>query len=193
MVAAVILAAGAGRRLGGINKALLSTADGGSFLEAIATTLAAAGITDIVVVIGPPHQADTFSEVTRLGLGCTVNPDPDRGMGSSVAAGFDHASRAFARSCAALLWPVDHPRVAVATVRAVAAAADEASAVIPTHADRGGHPTAFGRKLWPALAGCDRLPMGARSVINAHSTQKIRVAVADPGITADVDLPGDLG
>jgi molybdenum cofactor cytidylyltransferase len=145
-----------------------------------------------VVVIGPPHGERVADEARRLGLELAENPDPDRGMSSSVAIGFQHALARFGDAAAALLWPVDHARVAVMTVARVLAEAGPGRAVIPTLRGRGGHPTAFGRALWPELAGCAELPRGARSVLDSVAGRVLRVEVDDPGVTADIDRAEDL-
>jgi len=189
-VVSVILAAGAGRRLGGVNKALLRTAEGDTFLAAIARLGTAAGVTSAVVVVAEPHRAETVAEAERLGLPWLDNPDPSRGMASSIELGTAHVATAHAGADAALLWPVDHVAVTPATVRAVVAACSPGRVVIPMFGDRGGHPTGFGRELWPELMRCAGLPEGARSVVRA--TDPVRLDVDDAGVIRDVDRPVDL-
>ncbi len=77
--AGVVLAAGWGRRIGG-PKALLRTPDGRTFLETVVSRLRDAGIARMVVVVGPwwnPREAVPGCDVV-------VNPDPDRGVISSL-------------------------------------------------------------------------------------------------------------
>ena len=192
---AVFLAAGAGRRLGGVAKALLTDAGGRTFLEATVAAAADAAVRACVVVVGPPYGAETEQEARRLGVAVVANPAPGRGMGSSVAAGFAHVLSHHAGADAALLWPVDHARVRGDTVARIARACGPLDVVIPTHGGRGGHPTAFGRAAWPALAGCASAPQGARSVIQAIAEAEprriVRVEVEDRGVIADVDTPRD--
>jgi CTP:molybdopterin cytidylyltransferase MocA len=184
-VGLVVVAAGAGRRLGGAAKALLRGADGATFLAAIAATARAAGVRmdRAIVVVAEPHRAATAAEAERLGLATVVNPAPERGMGSSVAAGF--AAAMAWDVAAALLWPVDMPAVRAATVAMLCARASAERSVVPELGGRGGHPVAVGRDLWPALAGCAALPEGARSALRAAPS--LRVAVDDRGVVADVD------
>jgi molybdenum cofactor cytidylyltransferase len=190
IASAVILAAGAGARMGGVAKALLPSGDG-TFLAAIARVLAEVGAAPArtVVVVAPPFGPAVAAEAARLGLG-TVDGAAGADMSSSVALGF--AAIAADVRCAdsevALLWPVDHARVGAAAVRAVLAAAGDAAAV-PTWQDRGGHPVAVGRRLWPALAAVGGAPGGARDVLRPVAR---RVAVDDPGVIADVDAWADL-
>ncbi len=187
----VVLAAGAGLRLGGVAKALLRGGDGASFLSIIAARAAQGGAPVAVVVVGEPHREATEREARRLGLCVAVNADPGRGMASSVATGFSLARAREWDAQVALLWPVDHARVAPATVDAVVRASDARRIVVPTFDQRGGHPTAFGRSTWAALAACDQAADGARSVLRAHAELVVRVPVDDPGVLADVDTPAD--
>jgi molybdenum cofactor cytidylyltransferase len=192
VIAAVIVAAGRGRRLGGLAKALLRAPCGESYLGMIAGLARGAGVGELLVVTGGVHRAVTEAEAARLGLAIAANPYPARGMASSVALGFSFAAAAFgARS--ALLWPVDHPRVSRATLAALVREAHEDRAVIPVFRGRGGHPAAMGRGLWGPLSRCGDAPEGARTVLRARPRHVVRLDVDDPGVIADVDTPADLG
>lgn len=194
-LAAVIVAAGAGRRLGGVAKALLPYR-GESYLATIAATARTVGLVDAVVVVGEPFGPDVAAHARQLGLRVRVNPAPDRGMASSVALGF--AAIANGPASAAWLWPVDHPAVAEATLRRLveafagggAAGSGGAITAQPRHRGRGGHPPLIGRALWPALAACGGAPGGARGVL--HAAPLIAVEVDDPGVVRDVDTPADV-
>lgn len=190
-VATVILAAGAGRRLGVVAKALLRRDDGASYLETICATASTAGAGIGVVVVGEPHRAVTETEAARLGWPCVLNPDPDRGMASSVEVGFAELAARFAAARAALLWPVDHPGVRPETVERLLSMAEPGRIVIPAFGGRGGHPSIFGRRLWAELARCSRLEHGARSIVRAENAHVTRIDVDDPGVVDDVDTPAD--
>lgn len=182
-LAAVVLAAGAGRRLGGVAKALLPAGDG-TFLARVAATAAAAGVAEayIYVVVGPPHGAQVAAAARALGATIVENPAPERGMASSIALGFAALP---ADVDAAFLWPVDHPWVRVETVRALAAAGEG----VPVYAGRGGHPPLVGRARFADLAAADAMPHGARDVLRGRLA---RIEVDDPGVVRDVDVPADL-
>ena len=174
----MILAAGSGTRLGGVAKALLRIGSE-TYLERIVSTAREVGLHDAVVVVGPPFGAAVAEEATRLGVRTATNPDPSRGMGSSVAIGFG----ALVEGDAAWLWPVDHPFVRAPTLRALIAA--NVPVAQPRYDGRGGHPPLIARALWPALAACEG---SARDVLAPHA---IAVPVDDPGVTRDVDTPAD--
>jgi CTP:molybdopterin cytidylyltransferase MocA len=183
---AVVLAAGAGTRMGGVAKALLRDPSGDqTFLARIVATAASAGVAaqDIVVVVAEPFAADVGREARRLGTRVVENPAPERGMASSVALGFAALAGDDAIT-AALLWPVDHPRVATATLATLVAAGEG----VPSHGERGGHPPLVPRRLFAALASCTVFPGGARDIVR----ELARIPVDDAGVLADVDHPADL-
>ena len=192
---AVILAAGAGQRLGGMAKALLPLASGMTLLEAVVTCARAAGVSRCMVVVGPPHDDVTTAEAARLGVPVMRNPAPHRGMASSVALGFEHLLARHPDAVVGLLWPVDHAAVQPGTVSTLLRACAPERAVIPTYQGHGGHPAGFGRALWPAMAACADAPEGARSVLRLLAQDApdrvLRIEVEDRGVVADIDTPGD--
>lgn len=186
MISAVVLAAGRSSRMGR-PKALLPF-EGSTFLETILATLAAAGIEEPCVVLGGEREeiarAAPFPSVTTV-----VNPDPDRGMLSSVRCGVDALppdAEAF------LLWPVDHPAVRVETVRALADAYRRGRGAIvrPRHEGVHGHPVLFASTLIPELLAADP-SVGARAVVRAVPERVVEVEVSDRGVVTDVDTPDD--
>ena len=203
VVVAVILAAGAGRRVGGVAKALLRRADGTTLLEAVVTCARAAGVSRCIVVVGPPHDGVTAAEAARLGVAVAHNADAHLGMASSVATGFAHLLAGDPAPTPALteqptiglLWPVDHASVQPATVRTIIRACVPDGAAVPTYQGRGGHPAGFGRVLWPALATCAGAPQGARTVLHELARiapdHVVRIEVDDAGVIADIDTPED--
>lgn len=186
-IGAVVLAAGAGARLGGLAKALLRTGDE-TYLARIARIAQLAGTTKIVTVVGRPHGHQVGDAARALELGVVVNPLPERGMASSIALGF--AAIAHYDLDAAWLWPVDHPNVELRTLEALAASLGSHDVAQPRYNSRGGHPPLIARSLWAKLAACGNLPNGARDVISEASV--VRVAVDDRAVIRDIDTPNDL-
>lgn len=183
----MILAAGAGARLGGVAKALLRLGDE-TFLGRIARLAREVGVAAPIVVVGPPHGDAVAAAARADGLGVIENPDPARGMASSIALGF--AALPQGDLDAAWLWPVDHPGVELATLERLRAALGAHEVAVPRWAGRGGHPPLIARAVWPRLVGCAALPAGARSVL--ATADVIAVEVDDPGVVRDVDTLADL-
>jgi CTP:molybdopterin cytidylyltransferase MocA len=171
--------------MGGVAKALLARGDR-TFLQCI---LATANADDAVVVVGPPFGAAVAAHAIELGARVIENPDPDRGMASSVSLGFAALAGGALQSAAALdaawLWPVDHPDVRAATLDGLVAALGTHDVAQPRHGGRGGHPPLIRRRLFAQLAGCTTYPEGARSVISKADV--IAVEVDDAGTVEDVD------
>jgi CTP:molybdopterin cytidylyltransferase MocA len=182
----VILAAGAGTRLGGVAKALLKI-ERDTYLQRIVRVARVAGVSDVVVVIGRPFSIEVGEHARELGLRVVVNPIPERGMASSVALGF--AAMDVYEAEAAWLWPVDHPGVQVETLHRLIAALGTHEVAQPRFGERGGHPPLIRRAVWPRLAMCGRLDGGARAVLS--KADRIEVAVDDQGVIRDIDTPAD--
>lgn len=186
---AVILAAGAGSRLGGVAKALLVGTDRRTFLNRIIDTLDAVGVMRPIVVVGAPFASAVGAAAEGLGAAAIMNHDPARGMASSVAIGFSALAKA-SDADAAFLWPVDHPAVEVATLRGLIAALMHHDAARPVYNGRGGHPPLIARRVFDGLAACTNVEGGARTVLSLANT--LDVVVDDPGVVRDIDTPGDL-
>lgn len=182
-IGAVILAAGSGTRMGGVAKALLQRGER-TFLARIIDTIASpfsrdAGQTSqVVVVVGPPFGELVAGHARELGARVVGNPDPSRGMSSSINVGFAAVD---ADVDAAWLWPVDHPDVDVATLRALIDALGDHEAARPVCDGRGGHPPLVRRALFGKLAECTN----AREVFSAADV--VNVPVDDKGTIEDVD------
>ena len=183
MIAALVLAAGASTRMGE-PKALLRTPDGRRYLEAIAETARAAGCGRVVVVLGPPH-GDTIRGALPPALVVAWNPDPARGMLSSVQAGLAALDGEVE---AALVWPVDIPFVGVATVRTLVM--HDGTIVVPVHNGRGGHPLRLGRAHFAEVMTLDPA-RGLKALLDARASDVTRLPVADAAVLVDVDTPDD--
>jgi CTP:molybdopterin cytidylyltransferase MocA len=171
-IACVVLAAGAGTRMGGVAKALLRRGEQ-SFLQCIVHTAQA---DEVVVVVGPPYGDAVAAHARELGARVVVNEDPRRGMSSSIKLGF-----ASLDADAAWLWPVDHPDVSASTLRTLYAELGARDIARPICDGRGGHPPLIKRAVFAQLVTCEN----AREVINAADV--VNVEVEDRGTIEDID------
>jgi len=189
---AVVLAAGAGTRLGGVAKALLAHAAGDTFLGRIVQIARSVGCVDPVVVVGPPFGDAVAAHAASLGARVVRNPDPARGMASSIALGFGALASGPDSTdsvAAAWLWPVDHPDISAPTLRALLDTLGSHDVARPRFDGRGGHPPLIARRVWDRLAACEAVDGGARAVIAGLDV--VDLTVHDRGVVADIDTPAD--
>ncbi|MEU9344088.1 nucleotidyltransferase family protein [Streptomyces sp. NPDC048278] len=189
-IAGLLLAAGAGRRLGGRPKALL-THRGRPLVEYAVGVLRAGGCGPVHVVLGA--RADDVRERAELG-GCVVveNPDWAEGMGSSLRVGLESLAGAGVR--AALVSLVDQPGIGGAAVaRVLGGCRDENSLVSAAYEGVRGHPVLFGSAHWAGIAASATGDRGARAYLKAHEEAITLVECGDVAEPYDIDTEADLG
>jgi len=115
------------------------------------------------------------------------NPDPSRGMFSSIQEGV-----AQAEGDAILVMPGDMPFISPDSVRAVIAAFErEPSIVSPRYRGKRGHPVALPASLRDEIRAA-RPAATLHDVIHAHMDMRVDVDTDDPGVVRDIDRPEDL-
>ena len=182
----LVLAAGAGSRFGGGK--LLATIGGRSVLQHVLDALASAGVEEIVVVLGGDAAAIEAGTAWRAEVR-VVNPEPERGLASSLQVGFDTVRDGAAAVLVAL---GDQPLVSAEVVRALvdAPAKRGRPIVVPAYADeRGRNPVLLRRAGFELVAEAagDR---GLGPVVAAHPELVTEIPVA--GTNPDVDTSEDL-
>ena len=188
----LVLAAGAGRRMGGPKALVRLTVGGPALVETAVARVAAAGCDQVVVVVGAAGGA-VAALVAATGTGAEVvhAPDWDEGMGASLRAGLTHLERGDADL--ALVTLVDLPDVTAEVVqRVVATAAPDGRAALARAAYGGvpGHPVAIGREHWPAVITSAHGDRGARDHLRA--TPHRLVECGDLATGRDLDTAVDL-
>jgi molybdenum cofactor cytidylyltransferase len=184
-VAAVVPAAGFSTRFGAAK--LLADLDGEPLIARTLASLLNAGIARIVVVTRERSGLERVDALADPRVTAAVNPDPARGMFSSIQVGL-----AAARGDVVLVLPADMPFVASATVAAVAAhAAATQSVVVPVYQGRNGHPLAIPAAVRDGLVALDPATT-LKDALAAVGASRESLDVPDPGVLRDVDVPGDL-
>ena len=195
MIAAIILAAGESRRMG-FPKALLPfpRSDGSetTFLEHLLDVMNRSRAEPIVVVLG--HEGERIrSSVPPASWGRArpvLNDRYREGMLTSIAAGLDAIEKGSAEGC--LLLPVDHPGVSPEIVDLLIGRYEHTlrPILLPVCQGRRGHPVLFSRAVFGEIRRAPEA-VGARQVVWDHQEDLLEVEVQDPGISRDVDTPGD--
>jgi len=184
---AIVLAAGAGVRMGGRVKQLLPLG-GRPLVQHPIDAAVAAGLEDLVVVLGHAAQEIAAALVLPAGAVVVVNPQYASGQSTSLRAGID-AMPASARAALVLLG--DQPEVSPAAIRAVveAHARRGAPVVRAVYGGRRSHPVLLDRAVWPGVRGL-RGDRGARDLIGAHAARTELVDL-DGAPPEAVDTPAD--
>lgn len=184
-IGAVILAAGASSRMG-TSKPLLKLG-GERIVERVVRVFRAGGVPEPLVVTDPKaHRLDTVLQ--ELEVAVVHNPDPERGMFSSVrvgAAALPQGLDGF------FIHLVDMPFVAPATLRALRSELEEGVLVVhPSYEKHRGHPPLLSALLMPRVKSFDR-PGGLRALLADYDDAARHVECNDPGVRFDIDTQDD--
>jgi len=185
---ALVLAAGAGSRFGGGK--LLAPIGGRAILQHVLDALAAAGVGEVIVVLG--RDADAVeAAITWRDERRVVNPEPGRGLSSSLQLGF----QAIGPDAGSILVALgDQPLVSAAVIQALmeTPADDARPIVVPVYPGDGGrNPVLLRPAAYPLVAEAtgDR---GLGPVLVAHPELLTEVAVRDAAAeNPDVDTAAD--
>jgi CTP:molybdopterin cytidylyltransferase MocA len=185
-ITAVLLAAGRSRRMGAF-KPLLPFG-GVSVVEACVENLRAAGVDEIVVVIG--HRADevraALAPMPQVRF--AVNDDAESEMGVSIARGVEAVANGRGALLVAL---VDQPATPHEAVRSLIEAwRAGARLVVPEWQGRGGHPVLIDLLLRDEILNVAPRE-GLRAVFDAHRREVRRVPAASPFVVRDMDAWDD--
>lgn len=182
-VGAILLAAGAARRMGSC-KQLLPLA-GKTVIARCLETLLAGGSEEVIVVVGP--EGDNVAQAARdYPVQVVINADPEGDMAASVRTGHDALSASVKAVVVALC---DYPLVTAATIKCLIAAhrGNPEGIIIPCHRGKRGHPPLFPRQLLVGLA----MPLTLRDLLRANPERIGHLDVDDPGVLIDMDTPED--
>lgn len=186
IAAALLLAAGAGRRFGG--RKLLADLNGLPILQRVLDLAAGVELEPVVVVLG----ADADRIITRLSWRSeirVVNPFPDDGISSSVRMGV--ASLLLSDAQRAVILLGDQPLLSAAQLDVILAAPldDTRPIVVPRYNGKPGNPVMLERAAWPLA---ERL-QGDSGMTQLFATNPELLRYVDiEGTNPDVDTPADL-
>lgn len=187
-IAAIILAAGKGSRVGAPKWQLLHY--GKTFLEIIVDNLFAANIDNIVCVA----RADSIPpQNSRIQI--AINPAPEQGMLSSVYYGIANASANHHSNIGGyLIAPVDHPFVQAKTLLQLrdVFAINPNCVIVPRHGERNGHPIIIPRHLVLQTAKEYFMEMSLRDFLLKQNAKIEYVSVSDVGVLQNINTAQDL-
>ncbi len=178
-ITGIVLAAGAGRRLGRPKADVLL--GGRRLVDRAVATLLAGGCTEVLAVLRPDQQA-------AAGARTVVNPEPDSGMGSSLRCALAELA-ADSQACVVLLADLVgvRPAEVAAVIERHRAGAD---IVAVRRAGQRSHPVLVGRRWYAEFAAAAVGDQGGREFFDRHAGDTSFLDYPDPLV--DIDTPEDL-
>ncbi|MFC7205138.1 NTP transferase domain-containing protein [Haloferax namakaokahaiae] len=189
-VVGVLLAAGTSSRFGDENK-LLATVDSEPIVRRAAQTLLESGVDSVVVVLG--YEAERVRDaLDGLSVEFVVNDDYETGQASSLRRGIEAVRENSTDADAVVVALGDMPFVSPETVDTLCAAyaADAGDALAAAFDGNRGNPVLFDSRHFDALLDTEG-DIGGREILLDGEASAL-VAVDDPGIRRDVDVPDDI-
>jgi CTP:molybdopterin cytidylyltransferase MocA len=182
-VEGLLLAAGAGRRMG-TPKALV-TDERGSWLQRAVANLVDGGCSRVTVVLGAgAEEAEALLADLPGAPRFVVAEDWAEGMGASLRTGI--RALADSREDALVLMLVDLPDLIPEVIARVGEAATSAAVLARASYDGvPGHPVLLGRDHWPGVLDSAQGDQGARTYLRAHDVRLVECG--DLATGRDVD------
>jgi molybdenum cofactor cytidylyltransferase len=185
---AIVLAAGDSSRLG--RDKLTVDLGGVPMLQRTVDCYAkAAHVADVLVVL-PRGTKSNWSWLAGLRVHLIENPDPSRGMISSIRVGLEST---WAKGKDFMIAPADVPFVKPEIVDRIVVdfRSRRCEALVPVYQGLGGHPGMYAESLHREFfMHGDK--QGTREILLRHRERTVRLAVHDPDVCFDVDTPDDL-
>ncbi len=188
-VAAIVLAAGASRRLG--HPKQLIRLDGETLLARALRLAGAAGASPMIAVLGAYSEIVSAS-IKSCAAHLALNRQWEQGIATSIHAGLHALDEIAPEAGGALLLGCDQPRLTVLHLHAMISAFDAQAAptiVASRYAGVLGAPAIFPRQVFPALLAL-RGDKGARSLLLQPPCPLL--AIEFPGGEIDIDWPANL-
>jgi molybdenum cofactor cytidylyltransferase len=190
-LAAIVLAAGLSRRMGGRNKLLLPV-DGVPLVRRSVALVAAQPFAEVVVVTG--HEADAVADALRgLPVRIVLNARYEEGQMTSVHRGLAALSERSPRAAGVMVCLADQPSLTAGDLRTIAAAFLErpgCAVLVPTFAGQRGNPIVLARASLAEilLRGGS---FGCKQFIARNADLVTPLPMSDDHVVVDLDRPED--
>jgi molybdenum cofactor cytidylyltransferase len=188
-IGAVLLAAGAGRRMGGVAKPLIRL-QGVPLITRQLVALSGAGVDEVVVVTGHARSA-VEAQVVRFTVTLVHNEAHGDGQQRSVRAGLAALNGAFD---AVFVMPSDQPLIAAGDLTELIGAFKKrpgGHVVVPVVAGQRGNPILLDETAHAQILGSET-NLGCRQLIERHPELVYAYETTNSRFVTDLDTPEDL-
>ncbi len=161
---------------------------GKSFVECCVDNLLASGVDEIVVVTGH-REAEVRQALGSRKIKFVFNAKYQAGMSSSIKCGVQALDE---KTNAILIALADQPQIHSSIISNVITAyvKERPLLVVPTYANRRGHPIILDGKLREEILTFDS-SQGLRQVVQAHKDQALYLEMKSDSVLLDFDYPQD--
>ncbi len=156
-------------------------------IGSLVASFRAAGV-ERIIVVASPGDLPLQDWVRRSGLILAINPDPQRGMLSSIQEGLAAVGGAKGWREPLLISPADLPALQAETIRATLAALSASGVALawPTYRGKNGHPLAIAPEAVAEILTLDP-SIGLKQLKERFAGRAIEIAVENAGAVSDVD------
>jgi molybdenum cofactor cytidylyltransferase len=191
---ALIPAAGKSRRMGRSKLSLPLWEGGGTVLEAVIAAVRAAGVDEILVVLGPDSQ-DLAALAAKVAASVLVLAADTPDMRATVEQGLQCLEQRHRPQPddGWLLLPADHPCVEPDLIRQLLMARlqqPDRSIIVPTYHGQRGHPVWIGWRHVSAIRGFAP-KTGLNTFLRQQADVTLELEVQHPSVLWDLDTPED--
>ncbi|PKL45153.1 MAG: hypothetical protein CVV41_03415 [Candidatus Riflebacteria bacterium HGW-Riflebacteria-1] len=182
---ALILLAGFSTRMGQLKQH--TRLGGRTFLETVIAKLSASRERlQQLVFVGQSSDSESRKLVEDCGGIWLTNPQPELGPLSSIRIAIENSSNANAK----LLWPIDHPMIATATINRLIELWQTSPELItvPSNGTQRGHPTIFPHWCYHEFFNIE-LSAGAKKILQLFPDRINYLLTDDIWITRNLNTP----
>lgn len=186
MIYGLILAAGESKRMG--RPKLLLPYGEKTVIETVLTVVKQSKLDQSCLIVRP--EDEIISSLARsLGFEIAINPEPGRGMLSSIIVGLERIPK---EAEAVVLILGDQPGISTSAIDLliVGYRLKGKGLVLPVFQGKRGHPILFDLKYREEIKALNP-EIGLRQLMQLHPEDILEIPVNEPGIIVDLDTPED--
>lgn len=186
MIYGLILAAGESKRMG--QPKLLLPYGEGTVIESVLKAAHGSRL-NATLVVCPPRDARILELVERFSFQVVINPQPEKGMLSSVVIGLNRIPQE-AEAVVVILG--DQPAVASSLIDLliIGYRVKGSGIIVPVYKQKRGHPVLLDLKYREEISQLNP-EIGLRALLRMYPDDVLEIPVNEPAAVLDIDTPED--